>query len=137
MIKLSEYKIEDLLPQYYFNALMDAKPDDFERQVRFNLNMDEEYKFEVLTAFSYYEALKTEERNAVRRKLAEVKVSDLLTFIGQNNEILLQRVELLFDKKVAVISWLSNQLTRGKAMILTFDQLIIEGKQYEQNTTTD
>lgn len=116
---------------------MDADPEDFERQVRFNLNMDEEYKFEVLTAFSYYEALKSDERKAVKRKLAEVKVSDLLTFIGQNNEILLQRVELLFDKKVAVISWLSNQLTRGKAMILTFDQLIIEGKKYEQTTSID
>ena len=132
---LSEkYKIEDLLPQYYFKALVDADPDDIEQEVKFNLNLDEEYKFEVLTAFSYYEALSIEERNAVKKGLAEITIADLLKFIGQNNEILLDRVELLFDKGVGVITWLTNQLNRGKAMILTFDQLIKEGKKYEQST---
>jgi hypothetical protein len=125
------FSIEDLLPQYYFKALIDAKPDDIEQQIKFDLNLDEEYKFEVITAFSYYETLSEEEKIAVRKGLAEVKIADILNFIGQNNEILLDRIELLFDKKVPVIIWLTNQMNRGKAMILTFDQLISEGKKYE------
>ena len=127
------YTIDKLLPQYYFKALIDADPDEIENFVKFNLNLDEEYKFEVLTAFSYYEALDDDEKKAVRKGLADIKIAELLTFIGQNNEILLQRVELLFDKKVPVIIWLTNQMNRGKAMILTFDQMILEGKSYEQN----
>ena len=92
------YTIDKLLPQYYFKALIDANPDEIENFVKFNLNLDEEYKFEVLTAFSYYEALDDDEKKAVRKGLADIKIAELLTFIGQNNEILLQRVELLFDK---------------------------------------
>ena len=127
------FSIEELLPQYYFKALIDADPDEIEQQVKFNLNLDEEYKLEVITAFSYYETLSDEEKVAVRKGLAEVKISDILKFIGQNNEILLDRIELLFDKNVPVIIWLTNQMNRGKAMILTFDQLIREGKKYDES----
>ena len=127
------FSIEELLPQYYFKALVNAKPDEIEKQIKFDLNLDEEYRFEVITAFSYYETLTNEEKVAVRKGLAEIKIADILTFIGQNNEILLDRIELLFDKNVPVIIWLTKQMNRGKAMILTFDQLIQEGKKYESD----
>lgn len=121
----------NLLPQYYFSSLKNVENLEFENYVRYNLNIDEENKMEVITAFSYYEALNHEERNVAKKSIVELQVKDLLKFIAENNGKLFIHIELLFDKGKPVIIWLKNQLIRGLAMIITFDEMIKKGKKYE------
>ena len=122
--EFTKKELEAMIPDEAYQIIGRSTPEELETNVKFNLNVDEQYKSDILFAYSYYEALGERERLAVKYALSNLSLNYLLTWIGQNNEKLLDKIESMYDNDERVIQWLERQIDRIKAMILSFDQML-------------
>jgi len=113
-----------LIPQQAYAIIGKATPEELAYYVKYNFNLDEQNKTELLLAFSYYETLDERKRNAIKYAIANMSVNYALNWIGQNNVKLLDAIESMFDKGMPVIDWFETQITRIKACLLTFDEML-------------
>lgn len=124
-------EIEAMIPSQVYHFLGQLTPDELEFNVLHNINVDDHYKMEMLWAFSYYETCNEREKRAVKFSIQRIELHHLLHWLGVHKEHLLDKVEEMINRGLPVVQYWNNQLTRCKAMLLTFDELIERKKQYE------